>query len=67
MFEIWILLWAELASQVVLVVKNLLANAGDARDMGLIPELRRLPGGGHSNALQYSYFCLPWTEETGGL
>ena len=42
--------------QVVLAVKNLPANGGDERDMGSIPGLRRFPGGGHSNALQYS--CL---------
>ena len=34
------------------MVKNLLDNAGD---WGLIPELGRSPGGGHSNPLQYSY------------
>ena len=39
-----------------LAVKNLPANAGDIRDMGLIPGLRRFPGGGNSNPLQYS--CL---------
>ena len=39
--------------QVVLSVKNLLANA---RDQGLIPGLGRSLGGGHSNAVQYS--CL---------
>ena len=44
------------ASQVVPVVKNLLANAGDLRDMGSIPGLGRSLGGGHSNPLQYS--CL---------
>ena len=44
------------ASQVVLVVKNLPANAGDAREAGLIPGLVRSPGGGHGNPLQYS--CL---------
>ena len=38
------------------MVKNLLANAGDKRDSGLIPGLGRSPGGGHSNPLQYS--CL---------
>ena len=32
------------ASQVVLVVKNPLANAGDTRDVGLIPGLGRFPG-----------------------
>ena len=37
-------------------VKNLPANAGDVRDVGLIPGLRRYPGGGHDNPLQYS--CL---------
>ena len=35
------------ASQVVLVVKNLPANAGDVRDMGLIPGLGKSPGGGN--------------------
>ena len=40
----------------VLVVKNLPANAGDLRDTGLIPGLRRSPGEGSGNALQYS--CL---------
>ena len=44
------------SSQVVLVVKNLLANAGDIRDMGSIPGLGRSPGEGHGNPLQYS--CL---------
>ena len=38
------------------VVKNLLANAGDAGDMGLIPGLRRSPGVRNGNPLQYS--CL---------
>ena len=36
--------------------KNLGANAGDARNMGLIPGLGRYPGGGHGNPLQCS--CL---------
>ena len=44
------------ASQMVLVVKNLHANAGDARKMSLIPESWRSPGGGNGNLLQYS--CL---------
>ena len=39
-----------------LVVKNLTANAGDIRVMGLIPGSGRSPGGGHDNPLQY--FCL---------
>ena len=44
------------ASQVVLMVKNPSANAGDVRDVGSIPGLGRSPGGGHGNPLQYS--CL---------
>ena len=44
------------ASQVVQVVKNLPAHAGDVRDVGLIPESERSPRGGHGNLLQYS--CL---------
>ena len=44
------------ASQVLLVVKNPPANAGDVRDMGSIPRLGRSPGEGHDNPLQYS--CL---------
>ena len=40
----------------VLVVKNTLANAGDISDKGSIPGLRRSPGGGPGNSLQYS--CL---------
>ena len=36
-------------------VKSPPANAGDKRDVGLIPGLGRIPGGGHSNPLQYSY------------
>ena len=44
------------ASQVVLVVKNPPANAGNIKDVGLIPGSGRSPGGGHGNPLQYS--CL---------
>ena len=44
------------ASQVALVVKNLLANTGDVRDPGSVPGLGRFPEGGHSNPLQHS--CL---------
>ena len=38
------------------MVKNSPANAGDARDVGLIPGLRRSPGVGNGKPLQYS--CL---------
>ena len=51
--EILLPFWA---SQVVIVVKNLLANAADIRDTGLISGLGRSPGEGHGNSLQYS--CL---------
>ena len=44
------------ASQVVPVVKNPPASAGDIRDVGSFPESGRSPGGGHGNPLQYS--CL---------
>ena len=43
------------ASQVALMVKNLPTNAGDKRDVGLIPGSGRSPGG-NGNPLQY--FCL---------
>ena len=51
-FSIYILC----ASQVVLVVKNPPAHAGDARDTVSIPGSRRSPGVGNGNPLQYS--CL---------
>ena len=44
------------ASLVAPVVKNPLANAGDARNMGPISASERSHGGGHGNSLQYS--CL---------
>ena len=37
-----------------LVVKNVPPSAGDLRDMGSIPGLGRLPGGGNGNLLQYA-------------
>ena len=43
-------------TQVVLVVKNTPANAGDVRDAGSIPGSGRFHGGGHGNPFQYS--CL---------
>ena len=39
------------ASQVAPEVKNAPANARDIRDAGLIPGLKRSPGGGHGNLL----------------
>ena len=58
------------ASQVVLVVKNPPANAGDTRDaedtgdVGSISGSGRSPGGGHSNPLHYS--CLENPMNRGG-
>ena len=46
----------------VLVVKNPPANAGNIRDLGSIPGLRRSPGGGHGNPLQYSCLENPVNE-----
>ena len=43
----------------VLVVKNLPANAGDVRDTGSHPGLRRSPSGGNGNPLQYSCWENP--------
>ena len=44
-----------MASQVVLVVKNLPANAGDIRDMGLIRGSGRSPGGQWLKTRQFCY------------
>ena len=46
----------KMASQVVLMVKTLPANAGEMRDPGLIAGSGRSPGGMYGNPLQYS--CL---------
>ena len=45
------------------VVKNPPANAGDARNVGLIPGLGRFPGGGNGNSFQYS--CLENSMDRG--
>ena len=45
------------------VVKNLLVNAGDARDAGLIPGRGRATGGGNGNPLHYS--CLENSMDRG--
>ena len=43
------------ASHVALVIKNLPANPGDIRDVGLILGWGRFPGG---NGTPFQYFCL---------
>ena len=47
----------------VLVVKNVPANAGDTGDVGSIPGSGRSPGEGHDNPLQYS--CLENPKDRG--
>ena len=55
-FRLWV-------SQVVLVVKNPPANAGDARDVGLFPGSGRSLGEGNGNPLQCS--CLENPRDRG--
>ena len=50
--------------QVVLVVKNLPANAVDVRDADSIPGLGRSHGGGQGNPLQYSFLVNPMHRGT---
>ena len=45
------------------MVKNLPADVGDARDVGLIPGSGRFPGEGNGNPLQYS--CLENSTDRG--
>ena len=52
----WPISLSIMSSQVVLVVKNPPAKAGDIKHSGLIPGSGRDPGEGHSNPFQYS--CL---------
>ena len=47
------------ASQVALVIKNPPANAGNTRDVDLIPGLGRSSGGGNGNLFQYSCWKNP--------
>ena len=46
------------------MVKNLLANAGNADS---IPGLERSPGEGNGNHSSILAWEIPWTEEPGGL
>ena len=48
----------------VIVVKNLPANAGDIRDAGSIPGLGRFPGKGNGNRLQYSCLENPYGQRS---
>ena len=49
------------------MVKNLPANAGDIRVLGLISGSGRSPGGGHGTYSSVLAWRVPWTEEPGGL
>ena len=53
------------ASLVAQLVKNPPANAGETRDVSLIPGLGRAPGEGNGNPLKYSCLKNPRTEEPG--
>ena len=44
-------------------VKNLPASVGDPRDVSLIPESGRSPGGRNGNPLQYSFLENPMDRE----
>ena len=54
-------------SQVVLVLKNVPSNAGDIRNMGLIPGSGSSPGGQHGTHSGILAWRIPWTEEPWGL
>ena len=56
-FSVW-------AFQVVLVVKNIPANAGDVRDVGSIPGWGRSPGVGRGKPLKYSCLENPMDKGT---
>ena len=49
------------------MVKNPPANAGDAKNVGLIPGSRRSSGVGNGNTLQYLAWKISWTAEPGEL
>ena len=56
-------IWASLVAQ---LVKNMPANAGNARGVGSIPWTGRCPGGGHDNSTILAW-RIPWIKEPGGL
>ena len=49
------------------MIKKPPANAGEVRDVDLIPEWGRPPGRGHGNPLSILAWRIPWTEEPGRL
>ena len=59
---LWLFPWT---SQVVPVIKNPPANAGNIRDVSLTHGLGRSPGEGHGNPLQYSCLENPMERSLG--
>ena len=59
--------WIGYLLRAELMVENLPANAGDARDTGSVPGLRKSPGVGNGNPSDILTGRIPWTEEPGGL
>ena len=53
------------ASQLVLVVKNAPANAGDGRDMDSVPAEEDPLGKGRATRSSILAWRIPWTEEPG--
>ena len=49
------------------MVRDLPANAGSTRDIGLIPGSGRSPGVGNGNPFQCCCLENPWTKEPGRL
>ena len=62
-FKNYPLIPINLVSQVALVVKNWPANSGNIKRGGFNPWVRKIPGGGHGNPLQFS--CLKNPMERG--
>ena len=53
-------------SLVALVIKNLLAKAGDIKEVGSIPVMGRSPEEGKATHSSIVAWRIPWTEEPGG-
>ena len=50
-----------------MVKKNPPANTGDLKRLGFDPWVRKIPGKGNDNPLQYSCLEIPWAEDPDGL
>ena len=67
LYQIKNLLYRKRASQITLVVKNLLANAGGIRHVGSIPVWGRSLEEGMATHSSILFLRIPWTKEPGGL